>query len=86
MPNRPADAMEASKGHWYAVRNGEEVWLCRDCWQHPEGASWNGRCLGCHEASLVPIGPEGLEDTGETWSDVYLGRVRDVVADQQDVR
>ncbi|SDP96412.1 hypothetical protein SAMN04487905_12026 [Actinopolyspora xinjiangensis] len=33
----------------------------------------NGRCRACHEASLLPVSEVGLADTGERWSEIYLG-------------
>jgi hypothetical protein len=74
MATKPADAIQDGPNQWYVVRNGEPVGLCRDCWEPRPGASWNGRCLSCHEASLLPIGPDGVEETSESWADVYLGR------------
>ncbi|WP_154670715.1 hypothetical protein [Actinopolyspora erythraea] len=33
----------------------------------------NGRCRACHEAILLPVSEVGLADTGERWSEIYLG-------------
>jgi hypothetical protein len=74
MAIKPADAYELAQDCWYALRNGEEIPLCPDCWERITKGRWNrGRCLSCHEAALLPIGPEGVEETGESWSDVYVG-------------
>lgn len=72
MATKPADAVELYTDDWYLVRNGQVIGLCRDCWRPRLGASWSGRCLHCHEASLLPIGPEGIDETGETWTDLYV--------------
>lgn len=49
--------------------------VCPTCKEEITRATFGVRseCLRCFEASLLPIGPEGVEDTGETWSDVYVG-------------
>jgi hypothetical protein len=77
---RPADAVELDLNIW-GVPNGRDedgltIWqmLCCRCWA-PRNCNWgDGLCLRCYEVDLLPIGPEGVEDTGETWSDVYVGR------------
>lgn len=63
MATRPADALELSTGEWYLPRGGVLIGLRRDCWQPRRGASWSGRCLSRHEATLAPIGPEGVDET-----------------------
>ncbi|MEU6261836.1 hypothetical protein [Saccharopolyspora shandongensis] len=52
-----------------------QEWRCPTCRKWVTGARWGNRseCLRCHEAALLPIGPEGVEETGESWSDVYVG-------------
>jgi len=77
MATRSADAVELYTGEWYLPRGGELIGLCRECWQPRPGASWSGRCLDCHEATLVPVGPEGVEESGETWSDLFIGTDHD---------
>lgn len=77
MATKPADAVELSTDDWYLVRRGQVIGLCRDCWQPRPGASWSGRCLDCHEAGLLPSGPEGIDETGETWSDLYVNISQD---------
>lgn len=47
--------------------------ICRGHGHRIEGASFNGRCLQHHEESLAPVPADGLADTGEQWSDIYLG-------------
>jgi hypothetical protein len=49
--------------------------ICPTCKRPFTGARFGPReeCLSCHEESLLPIGPEGVEETGESWSDVYVG-------------
>ena len=74
MAHKPADAYELGRNSWYVLRGGEEIPLCPDCWRRITGCRWNGgRCLSCHEAALLPVGPDGVEETGESWSDVYVG-------------
>lgn len=73
MSSRPSDAIRYGNT-WVVVRGGTESPLCSTCWNPIVGVSWNlGRCRSCHEAALLPIGPGGVEETGETWADVYLG-------------
>jgi hypothetical protein len=53
---------------WALDAHGDLIALCADCRDPITGASWRGRCLDCHEASLLP--PEAV---GESWADIYLG-------------
>jgi len=72
MPSRPSDAIQHGNT-WIVIRDGTESPLCSACWNPIAGCSWNlGRCRSCHEASLLLIGPNGVEETGETWADVYV--------------
>ncbi|WP_027944047.1 hypothetical protein [Amycolatopsis taiwanensis] len=52
-----------------------EAPICPTCKEPITGAMFGPReeCLRCFEAGLPPIPPEGVEETGESWSDVYVG-------------
>ncbi|QIZ37826.1 hypothetical protein [Saccharopolyspora sp. ASAGF58] len=52
-----------------------QEWQCPTCRNWVTGAHWGNRseCLGCHERALLPIPPDGVEETGESWADVYVG-------------
>ncbi|WP_157405331.1 hypothetical protein [Actinopolyspora halophila] len=45
---------------------------CPSC-EEEMTTSVNGRCRACHEAHLLPVPEDGLDDTDELWSDIYLG-------------
>jgi predicted amidophosphoribosyltransferase len=79
MAGKPAGAYELGRDCWFVHRDGEEIPLCSACWEPITGCRWNrGRCRTCHEASLGPVTADGIEETGETWSDVYVGRTDDL--------
>jgi hypothetical protein len=81
--NKPPGAVELAAHQW-GVPNGHDEdgvqpWqmLCSRCWR-PRNVCWGkGLCRDCFEADLLPIGPEGVDETGETWFDVYVGRNQD---------
>jgi hypothetical protein len=81
---RPKNAVELDRNRWGvpngAGEDGLPLWqmLCSRCWE-PRNCCWgDGLCLDCYEYDLLPIGPEGVEETGESWSDVYVDRNYDL--------
>ena len=39
--------------------------ICPDCHERIEGCVWNGRCIECHQAALLP------ETAWDRWNDAY---------------